>query len=478
MHPRPLPVSPSLRPSLSLLLFLCFAAFTPAAPAARPNIIYIMADDLGPGDIGPFGQKKIRTPHLDRLAAEGTCFDQFYAGAAVCSPTRSALMTGLHTGHTRIRGNHGRAGLQRVPLADADVTVAEVLKSAGYATALSGKWGLGEPGTSGVPNRQGFDRFLGYLNNDLAEFHHPEKIWQNETELMLPGNANGQRRHYSTDFLTEEALAFIAENRARPFFLYLAYIAPHAQLDAPDAAVAEYLGKFPEPAVTAKGGKNAHPTPFATYAAMVTRIDHGVGRVLDRLRLLGLEENTIVFFCSDNGAPNRAGIPEFFGSTQGRRGFKGSLWEGGLRAPMIVRWPGKIPAGRRSDFVWAGWDFLPTAAALAGATPPKNLDGLDITRALRGETPPRDGHLYWEHPEKGFGQAVRVGDLKAVRLGLDAAIEVYNLRTDPAEAKNIAATQSDFVARATSLFRTSRTESEHWPLAALAQTGPAAKTKN
>lgn len=478
MHLRPFSVSPPLLRSLSLLLPLGFAASAPAAPAAPPNIIYIMADDLGPGDIGPFGQKKIRTPHLDRLAAEGTCFDQFYAGAAVCSPTRSALMTGQHTGHTRIRGNHGRAGLQRVPLADADVTVAEVLKSAGYATAISGKWGLGEPGTSGVPNRQGFDRFLGYLNNDLAEFHHPEKIWKNETELMLPGNANGRRGHYSTDFLTDEAVAFISEQRARPFFLYLAYIAPHAQLDAPDAAVAEYLGKFPEPTVTAKGGKHAHPTPFATYAAMVTRLDHGVGRVLEQLRTLGLEENTVVFFCSDNGAPDRAGIPEFFGSTHGLRGFKGSLWEGGLRAPMIVRWPGQIPAGRRSDFVWAGWDFLPTAAALAGAAPPKNLDGLDITPALRGEAPPRTGHLYWEHPEKGFAQAVREGDLKAVRLGPDAAIEVYNLRADPAESKNLAAALPEFVARATSLFRTSRTENEHWPLTATAKTGQPAKNKN
>jgi arylsulfatase A-like enzyme len=437
-----------------------------------------MADDLGPGDIGPFGQKKIRTPALDRLAAEGRCFDHYYAGGSVCSPTRSVLMTGQHTGHTPIRGNHGKAGVQRVPLPAATVTVAEVLKSAGYATALSGKWGLGEPGNEGVPNRQGFDRFLGYLNNDLAEFHRPETIWKNETEIALPGNAGGKRGQYSSDFLTDEALDFIAANRARPFFLYLAYIAPHAQLDAPDDAVAEYLGKFPEPAVTAAGGKNANPTPLATYAAMVTRLDRGIGRVLDQLRTLGLEQNTVVFFCSDNGAPNRAGIPEFFGSTRGYRGFKGSLWEGGLRAPMIVRWPGKIAAGTRSEFPWGGWDFLPTAAALAGAQPPPGLDGLDVMPALRDGRRDRPGHLYWENVQTTFSQAVRVGDLKAVRDEAGAAIQVYDLRADPGETRDVAGARPEFVARAEELFRTARTESEHWPVAlATGKPGKPAKKK-
>ncbi len=462
MHLRLLPIFQSFL--LSFLLSLGFTAS--AAPAARPNIIYIMADDLGPGDIGAFGQKNIATPNLDRLAAAGTCFDQFYSGASVCTPTRSVLMTGQHTGHTPVRGNHGRAGVQRVPLPAAAITVAEVLKSAGYATALSGKWGLGEPGNEGIPNRQGFDRFLGYLNNNHAEFHYPKTIWKNETELPLPANAGGQRGQYSSDFLTDEALAFIAEPRTRPFFLYLAYVAPHAQLEAPDDAIAEYLGKFPEPPNFLTVGKNATPFPFATYAAMVTRLDRGVGRVLDHLQALGLEENTIVFFCSDNGPPNRVGIPEFFDSTQGRHGHKGSLWEGGLRSPMIVRWPGKVPAGRRSEFAWGGWDFLPTAAALAGVQPPPNLDGLDITPALLGELHERPGHLYWEKVEGGFAQAARVGNLKAIRAAPDIPIEVYDLRSDPAEKKNIAASRPDFVTHATELFRTSRTESEHWPVPA------------
>jgi arylsulfatase A len=433
-----------------------------AAAAERPNIVYIMADDLGLGDIGPFGQKKIRTPNLDRFASEGTCFDQFYAGGAVCSPTRSVLMTGQHTGHTRIRGNHGRAGLGRVPLQAADVTVAEVLKSAGYATAIAGKWGLGEPGTAGIPNRQGFDRWFGYLNNDLAEDYFPEKIWRNEQEITLPGNAGGKKGQYSNDLMTDEALAFIAENRSGPFFLYLAYTLPHNLLEVPADSLADYAGKFAEPA-DAKDGKKPLPAqPRATFAAMVSRLDREVGRVLTQLRTLGLEEKTIVFFCSDNGAPERVGLPAFFGSHGPFRGRKGTLYEGGIHTPMIVRWPGRIPAGRRSDYAWGGWDFLPTAAALAGVNPPPRIDGIDVSAALRGQPPTQERTFYWETHEKGFNQAVRVGDLKAVREG--AAIEVFDLRADPGETKDLAATQPAFVARAMELFRTSRTESEHWPV--------------
>lgn len=422
-----------------------------------------MADDLGYGDIGPFGQKKIRTPHLDRLAAEGTCFEQFYAGAAVCSPTRCVLMTGLHTGHARIRGNHGRAGVARVPLRPEDVTVAEVLKSAGYATAIAGKWGLGEPGNEGIPNRQGFDHWFGYLNNDLAEFYFPEKIWRNEEEITLPGNVGGKRGQYSNDLMTEEALRFIEANRARPFFLYLAYTIPHALLEVPDDSLAEYAGKFPEPAVDPKDRKTP-AMPRATFAAMVTRLDREVGRVMEKLRTLGLDEQTIVFFCSDNGAPGRAVISDFFGSHGPFRGAKGSLWEGGIHTPMIVRWPGRVRAGVRSSFIWAGWDFLPTAAALAGIKPPKNIDGINVLPALRGEAQPREGYLYWELVQKNFSQALRLGDLKAVRLDPGGPIEVYDLRRDPGEQRNVAAEHPEFVARAEMIFRHARTESEHWPL--------------
>ncbi|MBI5692482.1 MAG: arylsulfatase [Verrucomicrobia bacterium] len=468
---------PRLRFSASLLLSLCtllaapaLSAASTAAPAGSPpNIVFIMADDLGWGDIGPFGQRKIRTPHLDRMASEGTCFDQYYAGASVCSPTRSVLMTGQHTGHTRIRGNHGRAGVARVPLKAEDVTVAEVLKSAGYATAIAGKWGLGEPGNEGIPNRQGFDHWFGYLNNDLAEFYYPEKIWRNEEEITLAGNLGGRRGQYSNDLMTEEALAFLERSRSGPFFLYLAYTIPHSLLEVPDDSLAEYLGKFPEPPAPKpgeKGGKNATAAPRATFAAMVTRLDREVGRVMAKLRELSLDERTIVFFCSDNGAPGRANLYDFFGSHGVFRGHKGSLYEGGVRTPMIVRWPGRVPAGRRSDFPWGGWDFLPTAAALASIPAPPNLDGISVVPALLGQPAASERTFYWEHHANTISQAVRVGSLKAVRTSPDASIEVYDLRADPAESRDLAAAQPAFVARATELFRSARTESEHWPMTA------------
>ncbi len=450
--------------ALLLLPLLLTATAFAASSAQRPNIVFIMADDLGYGDIGPFGQKLIRTPNLDRLAAEGTCFTQYYAGGSVCSPTRSVLMTGQHTGHTRIRGNHGQTGLARVPLKASDVTVAEVMKSAGYATAIAGKWGLGEPGTEGIPNRQGFDRWFGYLNNDLAEFYYPEKIWRNEEEITLPGNIGGRRGQYSNDLMTEEALSFIDDHRARPFFLYLAYTIPHSLLEVPEDSLVEYRGKFPEPAAEATGGKNNVPEPRGTFAAMVTRLDREVGRVLGRLQKHGLEKNTVVFFCSDNGAPNRAGLADYFGSTAGFRGHKGSLFEGGIRAPMIVRWPGQVPAGKRSDYAWGGWDVLPTAAALAGAATPPGIDGISVVPALRGEVKERSGHFYWEHHQKTFSQAVREGRLKAVRETPSAPILVFDLAADPAETRDLAASQPAFVARAKELFRTARSESEHWPI--------------
>jgi len=455
---------------LLLQLLLAATAFA-AGPAPRPNFVFIMADDLGYGDIGPFGQQRIRTPNLDRLAAEGTCFTHYYAGGSVCSPTRSVLMTGQHTGHTRIRGNHGRAGLARVPLLASDVTVAEVVKSAGYATAIAGKWGLGEPGTEGIPNRQGFDRWFGYLNNDLAEFYYPEKIWRNEEEITLPGNLGGQRGQYSNDLMTEEAIAFIDDHRDRPFFLYLAYTSPHSLLEVPEDSLAEYRGRFPEPAADGTGGKNQVPEPRATFAAMVTRLDREVGRVLERLQRHRLERNTVVFFCSDNGAPARAGIADFFGSAGGLRGNKGSLFEGGIRAPMIVRWPGQVPAGQRSDYPWGGWDVLPTAAALAGVAPPPGVDGISVVPALRGEVRERTGPFYWEHHQKTFSQAVREGRLKAVRENPSAPILVFDLAADPAETRDFAASQPAFVARARDLFRSARTESAHWPV-------PDGKTKS
>ena len=434
-----------------------------AADSSRPNIIYIMADDLGYGDIGAFGQKKIRTPNLDRMAAEGTCFNQFYPGAAVCAPTRSTLMTGRHTGHTRVRGNHGESG-GRVPLRADDRIVAEMLKAAGYATGIAGKWGLGEPGTTGVPNRKGFDFWIGYLNQDLAEFYYPEKIWKNEHEITLEGNLGGKRTQYSNDLFTDEALGFIETNRARPFFFYLAYTIPHLLWEVPDDSLAEYRGKFPEaPPETLKKRVNT-PIPRATYAAMVTRLDREVGRVFRKLAELGLDEKTLVFFCSDNGAPAHGGVSAFFESNGPFRGNKGSLYEGGIHGPMIVRWPGRVPAGQRSDFPFAGWDLFPTAAELAGVEPPAGLDGVSVVRALRGQPSATKRYLYWEVPGAKFAQAVRIGDLKAIRHDRDGPVEVYNLKLDPGESRNIASQSREFVSRAEELFRTARSPSEEWPM--------------
>lgn len=450
---------------VSAALALVLTAAGLAAESRPPNIVYIMADDLGYGDIGPFGQTKIRTPHLDRLAAEGTCFDHFYPGAAVCAPTRCNLMTGLHSGHARVRGNMGIAGLKRVPLQPEDVTVAEVLRGAGYATAIAGKWGLGEPDTTGIPNRHGFDHWFGYLNQDLAEDYFPEKIWKNEAEIALPGNQGGRKGQYSNDLMTDEILGFIEAQQARPFFVYLAYTIPHAIMEVPADSLAEYQGKFEEPVAERKGDTIRVAAPRATLAAMVTRLDREVGRVLAKLRALDLDRRTVVFFCSDNGAPNRAGLPQFFGSMGPFRGFKGSLTEGGIRAPMIVRWPGRVPAGARSSFPWAGWDFLPTAAAIAGVRPPDRLDGINVLPALEGRPLTRDGYLYWEMVQNRFSQAARFGNMKALRTEADAPIEVYDLTVDPGERTNLAASHPEIVARADLVFRTGRTESEHWPLA-------------
>lgn len=446
-----------------LLTLLCAAHLS--AMSRKPNIIFIMADDLGYADIGSFGQKRIRTPHIDRMAREGTRFTSYYPGAAVCAPTRSCIMTGMHTGHGRVRNNHGMAGLSRVPLEVTDVTVATLLKRGGYSTAGLGKWGLGEPKTLGVPNKQGFDFWMGYLNQDLAEEYYPGEFFRNEKEFKLPGNEGGARVTYSNDLFTEEGLKFIEEHRAVPFFLYLAYTIPHAILTVPEDSMRAYEGAFPDDPPL-KENRYTVEKPRQTYAAMVSRLDDYVGRVFAKLDALGLDRDTIVFFTSDNGPTNKGGVGEFFNSAGPLRGWKGQLWEGGIRAPMIVRWPGRIPEGRTVDAPWAGWDFLPTAGELAQVAPPSGIDGVSILPALLGGDMPAREFLYWEVPSKnGMVQAVRLGDFKAVRLGLDAAVEVYDLRNDPGETRNIAPDNPAIVARARELFRTARTPSEHWPVA-------------
>jgi len=423
-----------------------------------PNIVFILADDLGYGDVGCYGQKQVRTPHLDRLAAQGIRFTQCYAGSTVCAPSRSVLMTGQHTGHTRVRGN------ARVPLLPEDVTVAEVLQGAGYRTGLVGKWGLGEPDTTGIPNRQGFDWFFGYLNQHHAHNYYPDYLWRNQEKVLYPGNVveknvASKRTTYSHDLFTEEALKFVAQEPGKPFFLYLAYTIPHANNEA---------GKLGME-VPSDAPYTDRPWPQAqkNHAAMITRLDADVGKLVQRLQELKLDEQTVLFFSSDNG-PHRegGGDPAFFGSSGPLRGIKRSLTEGGIRVPMIVRAPGRIKPGQVSDQVWAFWDFLPTAADLAGAKPPPGLDGISIAPTLRGEKQGDHEFLYWEFHEGGFAQAVRMGDWKLIRRPYSKAPapELYNLRTDLGEAKNVAAEHQDVVAKIETYLKTARTESKDWPV--------------
>ncbi|AHG89762.1 sulfatase [Gemmatirosa kalamazoonensis] len=443
-----------------------------------PNVIFVMADDLGYGDIGPYGQTRILTPNLDRMARQGLRFTQFYSGSTVCAPSRSTLMTGENTGHTFIRGNLEYPGGQE-PLPDSVVTVAEVLKAAGYATGAFGKWGLGAADNEGSPLRQGFDEFFGYYDQGAAHFYWPEFLWRGATRVPLPNTVHAEQRspgagpaivrgRYSHDVIAEEALGFITRHRSERFFLYLPVTIPHAELQAPPDAYAPYLkdgqSVFPETPF-AENHYGAQAMPHATYAAMISRLDRDMGRILDTLRALGIDRNTIVFFTSDNGPSVEGGSdPAFFHSAGGFRGGKRDLYEGGVRVPMIAWWPGHVAAGGTSDQVWALWDVLPTVADLAGARTPEGLDGISMVPSLTGRgTQKQHDTLYWEFYEQGSSQAVRAGRWKGVRRPMvTGPLELYDLETDPGETHDLAASQPDVAARIAGLLASSHTPSVLW----------------
>jgi arylsulfatase A len=456
---------------VTCLLALPLAGRTPASqppPPTPPNIVLIHADDLGWGDLSSYGQQKFRTPHIDRLAAEGTRFTQYYAGSTVCAPSRAALMLGQHTGHNRIRGNG------EIPLEADDLTMAEHLKARGYRTALVGKWGLGFEGTPGLPEAQGFDETFGYLTHQHPHRQYTDRLWKDGRWVEV-----SPERDFTSDLFTRAAVEFVERAGSQPFFLYLAYPLPHAELRAPDEAIAAFRGRFPEtPFVNAKadattpahpyresGGYRSQPTPRAAFAAMVTRMDDGVGRVLDALRARGLDRNTIVLFTSDNGPHQEGGAdPAFFDSNGPLRGIKRDLYDGGIRVPMLVRWPGRVPAGRVSDAIWAHWDLFPTLAAIAGGPMPDGLDGLamvDVLTGVRQAAPERT--LYWEFHERDYQRAARRGRWKAVWTAPDRAIELYDLDADPGEARDLAATHPEVVAQFRTYFATARTPSTRWP---------------
>jgi len=421
-------------------------------PKDKPNIIFIMADDLGYADLGCYGQKEIKTPNIDQVAAEGMRFTDCYAGSTVCAPSRSVLMTGQHTGHTRVRANFGKVGgvgtQKRVPLESEDITVAEVLKQAGYATVITGKWGLGEPDSSGVPNRQGFDEWFGYLNQRNAHSYFPPYLWGNEEKVILEGNKGGKRRQYTHDMFTDFALDFIRGHKDKPFFLYLAWCIPH--------------GRYEIPRIEHYGDRQDWSAQEITFAAMVTHMDRDVGRIMALLRKLDIDGKTVVFFCSDNGAANR--WDGRFDSCGPLRGQKGNLYEGGIRVPMVARWPGKVPAGTVSDAAWYFADFLPTAAELAGARPPSSSDGVSVLRTLLGKKQNlSDRFLYWEFPKGRLQQAVRWGNWKALCPAQGQKLELYNLAKDVSEKQNVAALHSEVIAEIEAYLKTARTESPNWP---------------
>lgn len=414
-----------------------------------PNIIFILADDLGYGDLGCYGQKLIKTPALDRMAGEGMRFTQHYSGSTICAPSRCCLMTGRHTGHATVRGN-GDPGLT----AD-DVTVLEVLKSAGYRTGVIGKWGLGDINTPGRPSAQGADHFFGYLDQVHAHNYYPEWLWRNGQKVYLDNEvmpavekhpqARGgyavKRNDYSHDLFTKEAMEFIKANRRQPFFVYLAYTIPHANSES------FLFGKhgMEVPGYEPYTGKD-WPEAQKGLAAMITRMDRDIGGLLSLLKKLGIDENTIVFFSSDNG-PHSAGLndPHFFDSNGPLRGIKRDLYEGGIRVPLIVRWPGRIKPGTQSDHVSAFWDLLPTAAELAGVNSPWDIDGISYLPELTSGPQPKHEYLYWEFHEKGGHFAVRKDNWKYILLP-DGKEELYDLSEDIGEQNDLSGTMPGIIA--------------------------------
>jgi arylsulfatase A-like enzyme len=424
----------------------------------QPNIVFILADDLGYGDVGCYGQKKIQTPNIDRLAAEGMRFTQAYAGAPSCAPSRCCLMTGVDTGHARIRGNSGRHG-ERVPLEPDDVTIAEVLKTAGYRTGIFGKWGLGEAGTFGVPNDQGFDEWFGFLNQDHALEYYPTHLWNNRTEFFPPGNQGAKHNQYAQDLITDRTLKFLDSSAQAPFFLYVPYTLPHASSELGRDTGDGYVVPNYKPYE-----RESWPDSEKGYAAMVTRLDSDIGKIVSRVRQLGLEHNTLIIFASDNGpaATERGHDVKFFGSAGPLRGEKWSLYEAGIRIPFIARWPGKIEAGKTNEQPIAFWDMLSTFAEMAGVPAPSGIDGIPVTASLLGGNQKPHEYLYWETVDKGGAQAVRMGPWKAVRH--PSGVELYDLEKDLSESHDIASEHPDIVKHMREIFHQAHTDSPNFAL--------------
>ncbi len=417
-----------------------------------PNIIFILLDDMGINDLGCYGQTVLKTPNIDRMAQEGIRFTQFYSGSPVCAPSRSTLMTGKHAGHTRVRDNKVKffadeLGTDRLPLLPEDVIIPEMLKQKGYVTGMFGKWGLGDPKSTGEPNDQGFDQWTGYLNQNDAHNHFTEWFWNNKDTLVLPGNANNGRLTHSNSIFTQRALDFITQNKDTSFFLFMPYTLPHDGYQMPEEEILPF--------------KNENwPQNEKVYAAMINRIDTDAGRILDLLKNLDLDSNTMVFLCSDNGAARCWDNIKSCGDLKGK---KRDLYEGGIRVPMIVRFPGKIPANSTSDLPCYFPDLMPTLAELTGTTLPDSLDGRSFLSNLYGKVTKNESRfMYWEFHEKGFVQAVRWNNWKAIRLEKSNPLELYDLSGDPAEENNVSEQNTGVIETIEKYLSTARTESKYW----------------
>lgn len=473
------------RAHVAILFLTLTLSAAKAVEPVRPNIIFILADDLGYGELGCYGQKLIKTPRLDRMAEEGMRFTNFYAGSTVCAPSRCVLMTGLHMGHVHVRGNASGPDMARQSLRDEDVTVAEALKSTGYSTALCGKWGLGDEasgGQAGLPRRQGFDHFFGYLNQVHAHNYYPEFLWRNEEKVPLRnivqpvdrvhGGFRGgwatKKIDYSHDLFVDDAMAFIKEQAKQPdnpFFLYLALTIPHANNEA------------------TRGTGNGQEVPdYGIYAdkdwkdqdkgqaAMVTRMDADVGRILDLLDELQIDQNTVVMFSSDNGPHNEGGhTVERFDPNGPLRGMKRDLYEGGIRVPMIVRWPGTVPAGTVSDHVGYFGDLMATCGELSGVMIPGNLDSISFAPTLTGQAAKQQAHeyLYWEFYERGGKRAVRSGKWKLINNAWpNGKLELYDLSADLSEANDISGAHPDVVKKLSGYIQEAHVPHPNWGTAA------------
>ncbi|MBC9797171.1 arylsulfatase [Sinomicrobium weinanense] len=442
----------------------------------KPNIIYILADDLGYGDLGCYGQTKFKTPNIDKLASQGMMFTQHYSGSTVCAPSRSALLTGMHTGHTAVRGNKEIQPEGQYPIPDNTYTLAEAMKKAGYVTGAFGKWGLGFPGSEGDPVNQGFDVFYGYNCQRLGHHYYPRHLWSNKDSVVLAQNSGKKKEVYAPALIHEKTLEFIEQYKEEPFFLYVPSIIPHAELAAPEVFMKKNRGKYlPEKAYKGlddgpeyrKGPYESQTETHAAFVSMIEVLDEQVGEIMQKLEELGLDDNTMVVFTSDNGPHREGGAdPEYFNSNGPFKGTKRDLYEGGIRVPMIVKWPGKVEPGSFTDHLSAFWDVFPTFSEIIGVEVPDNIDGISFLPELLGHKDEQAKHqyLYWEFHEKGGRQAVRMGDWKAVKYNVlqqpDAPLELYNLADDIGEEHNIAGQHPEIVEQMGGILDTVRTPSQ------------------